>query len=196
MTSDGGWSLDPSARLAKGTVLDFWRWALGDLKMNTARGYLAEYLVARAVDSKSPHRVEWDAWDVTAGDGTKIEVKATGRLQSWTQKRVTTPRWTFPSVNSTEEWSDADGAYRPVDPADRVDVWVFALQTCTDDAAYDPLSTDQWEFRVIPHRELLAAGQKSAGLPFFEHRGVLPVGYDQLKEAVSAARQANEQHDR
>ncbi len=62
--------LAPSAPLAQGTVLDFWRWALGDLRMNTARGYLAEYLVARAVDAKSAHRVEWDAWDVTAGDGT------------------------------------------------------------------------------------------------------------------------------
>ncbi len=25
------------------TVLEFWRWALGDLRMNTARGYLAEF---------------------------------------------------------------------------------------------------------------------------------------------------------
>ena len=33
------------------TVLDFWRWAMGDLRMNNARGYLAEYLVARTVNA-------------------------------------------------------------------------------------------------------------------------------------------------
>ena len=40
-------------------VLDFWRWALGDLRMNTARAYLVEYLVAKAIGDKSPVRVEW-----------------------------------------------------------------------------------------------------------------------------------------
>jgi hypothetical protein len=41
------------------SVLDFWRWALGDLRMNTARGYLVEYLVAKALGDKSEVRVEW-----------------------------------------------------------------------------------------------------------------------------------------
>jgi hypothetical protein len=31
------------------TVLDFWRFALSDLRMNNTRGYLAEFLVAKAV---------------------------------------------------------------------------------------------------------------------------------------------------
>lgn len=41
------------------TVLDFWRWVLGDLRMNNARGYLAEFLVARALGSPAPIRIEW-----------------------------------------------------------------------------------------------------------------------------------------
>ena len=40
-------------------MLDFWRWALGDLRMNTARGYLVEYLVAQALEDETPVRVEW-----------------------------------------------------------------------------------------------------------------------------------------
>jgi hypothetical protein len=44
-------------RLAEGSelitgrdsVLDFWRWALGDLRLNSTRGLLAQFLVARAV---------------------------------------------------------------------------------------------------------------------------------------------------
>jgi hypothetical protein len=34
-------------------VLNFWRWAMGDLRMNNARGYLAEYLIARAVNAQA-----------------------------------------------------------------------------------------------------------------------------------------------
>lgn len=44
------------------------------LRMNNVRGDLAEFLVARAVGATGP-RVEWDAYDVLAPDGTRIEVK-------------------------------------------------------------------------------------------------------------------------
>jgi hypothetical protein len=66
------------------------------------------------------------------------------------------------------------------EPGGRVRVWVFALQTCQDPGAYDPRSIDQWEFRVMPHRQLLATGQKSARLPFFDRFGVAPVRYPTL----------------
>src|SRR3954454_23654688 len=56
------------------TILDFWQFAMSDLRMNNVRGYLAEFLVSRAVGA-SGSRVEWDAYDVLAPDGTKIEVK-------------------------------------------------------------------------------------------------------------------------
>ena len=56
------------------TVVDFWRFALSNLWMNNARGYLAEFLVARAVGS-TRSRIEWDPYDVLAPDGTTIEVK-------------------------------------------------------------------------------------------------------------------------
>ena len=50
---------------------------MSDLRTNNVRGYLAEFLVARAVGSEAM-RVEWDPWDVTTPDGTKIEVKSSG----------------------------------------------------------------------------------------------------------------------
>lgn len=59
-------------------VLHFWGWALGDLRKNTARGFLAEYLVARALEDRAEARVEWAPHDATAADGTRVEVKATG----------------------------------------------------------------------------------------------------------------------
>ncbi len=179
--------------LASATVVDFWRWALGDLRMNTARGYLAEFLVARSLGDRSPTRIEWGPYDVKAADGTLIEVKATGRLQSWTTNKLSTPMWSFKSVKAHRVWSDTLGDYVEVDPATRVHVWVFALQTATDPTLYDPLSIAQWEFRVMPHRQLLAANQTSARLSFLDHLGIKPVSYEQLPRAVATARRQNDQ---
>ena len=42
--------------------MDFWRFALSNLQMNNARGYLAEFLVAKAVGSTGL-QIEWDPYD-------------------------------------------------------------------------------------------------------------------------------------
>jgi hypothetical protein len=112
------------------TVLDFWRWALGDLRMNNVRGYLVEFLVASAVGDPSSVRVEWGAYDAEGDDGTRIETKAAGRLQSWVTRRLSTPSWSFRSVRADRVWAEDIGRYIPVDPWNRVHVWVFALQNC------------------------------------------------------------------
>src|SRR5436309_971470 len=67
-------------------VLDFWRWAFSDLRENTTRGILAEYLVAKAVGDDRGLRSSWDNFDVRATDGTTIEVKCSAFLQSWPQR--------------------------------------------------------------------------------------------------------------
>jgi hypothetical protein len=161
--------------------------------MNTARGYLVEFLVARAVDDPSPIRVEWGPYDVEGADATLIEVKTTGRLQSWAMKEPSTPSWSFKSVKAESVWSETEGAFVPVDPKRRVHVWVFALHTATQQDRYDPLDVDQWEFRVVSHRELLATGQVSARLSFFERLGVSAVSYEGLRHAVELARKRNEE---
>ena len=45
-------------------VRDFWAWCLSDLRTNTVRPMLAEFLVARAVGAEQQTRIEWDAYDV------------------------------------------------------------------------------------------------------------------------------------
>lgn len=160
--------------------------------MNTARGYLVEFLIARALGDASAVREEWGPFDVKGADGTLVEIKTTGRLQSWTSRQLSTPTWTFKSVSAERTWSGTRGDYVAVEPATRVHVWVFALHTAEDPALYDPLDVDQWEFRVVPHRELLAAGQASARLSFFDRRGVRPVSYANLARAVAKARRRND----
>jgi hypothetical protein len=44
----------------------------------------------------------------------------------------------------------------------------------------------------MPHRKLLATGQRSARLSFFDRVGVSPVSYEQLSDAVRGARAAND----
>ena len=56
------------------TVVDLWRFALSNLRMNNARSYLAEFLVAKAVGSTGL-RIEWDPYNVLTPDGTTIDVK-------------------------------------------------------------------------------------------------------------------------
>ena len=74
-------------------VVDFWRFALSNLRMNNARGYLAEFLVAKAVGSTGL-RIEWDPYDVLAPDGTTIEVKTSAYLQAWDQYKLSTIQFT------------------------------------------------------------------------------------------------------
>ena len=70
-------------------LIDFWRWAYSDLLNNVARGVLAEFLVANALDITKPKlRTEWDPYDLKSKQGTKIEVKSSAYIQSWNQKSV------------------------------------------------------------------------------------------------------------
>ncbi|TFD36626.1 hypothetical protein E3T37_13455 [Cryobacterium sp. TMT2-10] len=95
MTDPLQWLVPPSAVALIGTeeivgldatVSDFWQFAMGDLRMNNARGYLAEFIVGRALGLNHAQRVEWDAYDILFGDIT-IEVKSSAYLQSWDQRK-------------------------------------------------------------------------------------------------------------
>lgn len=78
-------------------VQQFWRFALGDLRMNNARGYLAEFIVGKALGLGDIRRTEWDAYDLI-WDGITIEVKSSAYLQSWDQKRISALAFTGLSV--------------------------------------------------------------------------------------------------
>jgi len=128
-------------------LLSFWQWGASDVIGNTARGVLAEYLVAQAVGvADSNVREEWAAFDVQTPDRTKIEVKSAAFIQGWRQKTLS--RISF-GVRKTREWIKetnllANEAKR------QADVYVFALLAHTDQETLDPLDVAQWEFFVLP----------------------------------------------
>ncbi len=125
--------------------------------------------------------------------GGRFEAKAAGYLQSWTSTSPTTPRWSFKSVDASSCWDAKKGVYESVEPSDRVDAWVFALQTCTEPKDYRPLDVRQWEFWVVPHRRLLKLGQHSIGIRALEAEPVAAaaVSYDDLDLAVRTAVEVN-----
>ena len=71
-----------------GKLLDFWQWAHSDLVANTERGAIAEYLVACALGVQNNTRISWDKYDLLSPEGISIEVKASGYLQTWEQKQL------------------------------------------------------------------------------------------------------------
>ena len=162
-----------------GTVTDFWRFAMPDLRMNNVRGYFAEFLVSRALGVEQT-RVEWDDYDVLWGD-IRVEVKASGYLQSWAQKKPSSITFTgLRGKEQGEHWSLSD------EDVYKADVYVFAWHTMQDPAAYEALDIGSWAFHVLSRAQLEQLNVKSIGLPRLDaisHR----TDYAGLADAVRAA---------
>ena len=163
------------------TVVDFWRFALSNLRMNNARGYLAEFLVAKAVGSTGL-RIEWDPYDVLAPDGTTIEVKTSAYLQAWDQYKLSTIQFT--GLRS-RIWTTEGGLTRT--PTYNADVYVFAIQTARTHEEYNPLLASQWRFHVLPKQTVEDLGQDSIGLATLEKLAGPSVAYEELSDSINAA---------
>lgn len=126
--------------------------------MNNVRGYLAEFLVARAVQAVG-HRIEWDAFDVLTPDGVKVEVKASAYLQVWDQRAPS--RIVFSGLRG-KTWSPQQG--EALEATYNADVYVFPVHTALRHDQYDALDVRQWEFYVLPRETIKRLGYKSLGL--------------------------------
>ena len=142
--------LDPSTPIigARGeTALDFWRWAVSDLVSNANRGVVAEYLVGLALGALDQPRVEWDQVDLRYRH-TSIEVKASGRGQSWDRPGapIITRRPNF-TIAPRAGW-DAATNTSATEPGRLSDCFVFCVHTPTRPSAADVLDVRTWEFLV------------------------------------------------
>jgi len=162
------------------TVLDFWRFAMSDLRMNNTRGYLAEFLVARAlgVDAR---RVEWDDYDVLWGV-VKIEVKSSAYLQPWPQRAPSQIKF---SGLRRRSWDDTT-AKRSEDKTYKADVYVLSVHTTRHHDLYDPLDVSSWAFYVLPRARLAELNVESLSLATVA--GITaPVDYGGLAWAIAEA---------
>ena len=127
------------------TLLNMWQWAYSDLIGNTERGIIAEYLVALACGIDVKPRISWDAYDMQLDNGIKIEVKSSGYLQTWKQKRYSKPMFNIPK---TFAWDSLENVYE-THAKRQADVYVFAVHSHKDIATINSLDTNQWEFYVL-----------------------------------------------
>lgn len=128
-------------------------------------------------------RVEWDPWDVTAPDGTRIEVKSSGFLQSWAQKKLSAP--TF-RVAPAYSWDAATGSWSS-EQSFNAHVYVFCLQTAKTHDEYDPLDVSQWTFYVTGRASIAAQVGAQMGLATVARVAGSPVSYPELGAAIAAA---------
>ena len=147
-------------------IESFRRWAVGDLTDNRNRGLFAEKLVGQTldvVDEAQPCR-EQDAFDLEYGS-LRIEVKASGRRQTWNLNESATPRFDIAPRRylwdaATQEWSE----HNP--PTRRADVYVFCLHEpvpATNENVLDPSSWKFWAIATqVLDKEL--GSQKTAAL--------------------------------
>jgi hypothetical protein len=164
---------------ASANLRDFWAWSMSDLRANTVRSLLAEFLVARAVGAAPKPRVEWDAYDVLTPEDVRLEVKSGAYLQAWEQPRLSTV--VFGGLNA-RTWSAAAG-YSP-ESSYNADAYVFALLTATEHAGYDALNIEQWSFWVLPQHVVAGSGQRSMRLSRVQALAGEPVSYADLAERV------------
>lgn len=162
-----------------GTVLDFWRYAVPDLRTNTTRGLLAEFLVHRAVGAEE-RNTEWESFDVLAPSGLRIEVKTSAYLQAWGQRRLSEIRF---SRLRGRVWSPEDGS--APEQTYNADVYVFALHTARTHAEYDPLDIGQWRFHVAPRALVEATGRAGLGLAAVRRICGEPVAYAALADRIT-----------
>jgi hypothetical protein len=126
------------------------------------------------------HRALTESSDRNA-DGTKVEVKSSGYLQSWNQRSLS--QITFRGLTGFT-WDDKKGwgDQREV----RADVFVFAIQTCRDPDVYDFLDLGQWEFWIVAGDDVRRYGTRSVGMGFLREHAPEPVAYDELAATVRA----------
>ncbi|MDQ0305649.1 phage tail protein X [Kitasatospora herbaricolor] len=173
---DGG---EPFQGSNAGTVLDFWRYAMPDLRTNTTRGLLAEFLVHRAVGAVN-RNTEWESFDVLAPSGLRIEVKTSAYLQAWGQARLSDIRF---SRLRGRTWTPESG--RSPEQSYNADVYVFAVHTARTHADYDPLDVGQWHFYIAPRTPVEATAQASLGLATVQRICGDPVAYDGLAHRIA-----------
>lgn len=166
-------------------LFDFWSWAHSDLMGNTERGILAEYIVACAIGVEKEERTEWAPYDLCSKEGIHIEVKSSGYLQTWGQKKLS---WPIFGIQPTYGWDASTNEYES-EKRRQADVYVFCLHTHTDPETANPLDLFQWEFYVISTNVLnqTVGDQKRISLGSLIKLGAMKCDFKDLCEVIKSA---------
>ena len=165
------------------TIQEYWQWAYSSLLGNTERGNYAEYLVAVALGIADNTRIEWDKYDLKSSNGVTVEVKASGYLQTWSQKKLSTPIF---SIRPTMAWDYESNQYEEISKR-QAEVYVFCVHNYKKkDEGLNPLDLNQWEFYVLPTKILneKMPTQKTIRLDRLKSLGAVSAGFGELKDVI------------
>ena len=121
-------------------LLDYWRWSGSSLMDNTARGMLAEFLVAAAIGQHQSPRVEWERYDLRTRTGVTIEVKSSAAIQTHKQSGKSPIEF---GIGPRKGWDPETGQYSEL-ACRWADLYVFCVLEGTE-----PLDVDRWQFYVL-----------------------------------------------
>ncbi len=169
---------------------NFINWAFRNTLDNSFRGIVAEYLVHNAVGGASIHRVNWDAYDVEMNDGTKVEVKSSGYVQSWSQKK---PSVILFDISKKDPWKASENQYLGY-KCRYADIWVFAVHAEKDRDKADPFDLSQWQFLVTTSDWLDAefGDQKTVRYSMLLNKGLYPVPYSDLLKTIQQVKRESQ----
>lgn len=161
---------------------DFWSWAYSDLISNAERGALAEYIVACALGVNSTERGSWNKYDLVTPEGISIEVKTSGYIQSWYQKRLSSPAF---GIRPTYGWDYSTNKYDS-EQKRQSDIYVFCVHKHTDKKTANPLLIEQWDFYLMPTAILNEKfnNQKSASLRALIKSGAELCPYENISKRI------------
>lgn len=174
-----------SRSLGDSTMGDFWAWAMSDLVVNSNRGLLAEYLVARALGDSTELRDPWRPYDVETPEGVTVEVKSASYIQAWAQKNHTYISF---RIAPTRAWDPGTGEWDP-EQRRQADVYVFALLDHKDQETVDPADLSQWVFYVLATEILndVVGNAQTISLSRLNRLGATKIQVDELRTAVANA---------
>lgn len=165
-------------------LLDYWRWSGSVLLDNTARGILAEFLIATALGLHKKPRREWAGFDFRMESGTTIEVKSSAYVHSWSREHSKPSVINFGIAPRRSFWDAETGEYK--EGFKRwADIYVFCV--FTGKKPLHPLDTSKWDFYVLPTKTLdqKCPEQKTIRLSSLKKLSPRECCYADLKGAIS-----------
>lgn len=164
-------------------MFDYWQWSGSSLLDNTARGLVAEFLVATVLGLHKTPREEWGEYDMETASGTKIEVKSAGTEFPYQPKRPPPIQFT---IAPRRRW-DPERGY-----SDRASRWSDLYVFCLLKSA-EPLDTEAWRFFVLRTDVLdqRVPRQKSIRLKPLLELGPSECCYRELKETIERVAEAS-----
>ena len=127
----------------------------------------------------------WGPYDLLSSDGIKIEVKSSGYIQDWPQKKESKPIF---GIERKLDWYLESNTYSDHQVRSS-DIYVFCLynrrETDSPDTL-DPLDVTQWDFYILPTSKLeeKVPEQKKIGLCSLNKLGAKKVRFEQIHETI------------